>query len=82
MTEQRFEIYVAERSATHEVTLDPVLRLRRPFTGDQEQMLADMRKVEALRGDVFEGLTHRLAGYAMRRACRQFVGSTLRAVRN
>ncbi|RVC71307.1 hypothetical protein EN759_00390 [Mesorhizobium sp. M00.F.Ca.ET.038.03.1.1] len=36
--------------------VDPLLRLRAPFTGDQEQMLADMRRVEALRRDRLEGV--------------------------
>ncbi|TPN04518.1 hypothetical protein [Mesorhizobium sp. B2-1-2] len=36
--------------------VEPLLRLREPFTGDQEQMLVDMRQIAPLRRDPFDRL--------------------------
>lgn len=46
---------------------EPLLRLRRPVTGDQEQMLTDMRQVEPLPRDPFDRMS-KLFAENLRRA--------------
>ncbi|RWE37444.1 hypothetical protein [Mesorhizobium sp.] len=60
---------------------DPVFRVREPFTGDQEQMLADMRHVEPLRRDNYERARDRLHAYAARSIRQSIDRNFLRAIR-
>ncbi|TPI86399.1 hypothetical protein [Mesorhizobium sp. B2-8-9] len=80
--EHAVEVVCLSRSTTYNVKIvDPLMHLREPFTGDQEQMLADMRRVEPLRKDVFEGLTERLSAYWARKVQAQYESALTRALR-
>lgn len=77
------DLCMSRQVTVHNVFIveDPVFRVREPFTGDQEQMLADMRHVEPLRRDEFDRVRQRLHAYVSRNIQQRLDSAFLRAMR-